>query len=188
MQKFKVVIVGPSGVGKTSIINRYCFDIFHSDVNTTVGIDYMSKKMVVQDKTINFLFWDTAGQEKYKSLVPSYIRDCDLALAVFDATSQETFDEAKKYVANVREIRGNDAMIAFIGNKIDLLQESKIEFDAAGYSRENNLRYFEVSAKEGTNINSMFQALAEDVLPFSNRHNATVVLVKTEHSEKKCFC
>lgn len=189
MLKLKVVLVGTSGVGKTSLITRYCFDTFHSDLNTTVGIDFMSKKMVIQDKTINLQFWDTAGQEKYKWLVPAYIRDCAIALVVFDVTSKDTFEEAKQYIEDVKSLRGDEALIALIGNKIDLLKEKSFDTSAKDFAKQSNLLYFEVSAKDGTNINSMFQTLGENVLPLSKSfENPPVVIVKEETSEKKCSC
>ena len=189
MLKLKVVLVGMSGVGKTSLITRYCLDTFHNDMNTTVGIDFMSKKMVVQDKTINLQFWDTAGQEKYKWLVPSYIRDCAIALVVFDVTSKDTFEEAKQYIENVKSIRGDEALIALIGNKIDLLKEKSFDTTASDFAKQSKLLYFEVSAKDGTNVNSMFQTLGENALPLSKSFdNPPVVIVKEEPSKKGCFC
>ncbi|OHT07574.1 Ras-related protein Rab-6A [Tritrichomonas foetus] len=191
MRSFKCVFLGASCVGKTSIANRYCFDTFTSDAETTIGVDFISKKVVIQDKTINLQIWDTAGQEKYQSIIPAYIRDCSLALIVFDVSDIKTLENARTYVENVRAARGDAAVIALIGNKIDLLDGEDVDKKAKEFANEKELLYFEVSAKDGTNITSMFKALCKNILHLSEKSEVPSAIVLTAEStseSRSCWC
>ncbi len=86
--KYKVVFLGDQSVGKTSIIHRFIYDQFDESYSATIGIDFMSHKMYVEDKIIILNLWDTAGQERFKSLIPSYIKDSAVAIVVFDITNR----------------------------------------------------------------------------------------------------
>ena len=191
MLKFKCIVLGASCVGKTSIINRFCHDIFVNDSDTTIGVDYASKKVVIQDKTITLLIWDTAGQERYKSIIPAYIRDCALALVVFDVSTMKTLEDAKHHVESVRSQRGDEAIIALVGNKIDLLKENEeVDESAKQYADKEGLLYYEVSAKSGTNINSMFKELSKNILNSAGKIEvpAPVIINNDEPQEKSCSC
>jgi len=86
--KYKVVFLGDQSVGKTSIIHRFIYDQFVDDYSATIGIDFMTHKMYIEDKIIIMNLWDTAGQERFKSLIPSYIKDASVAIVTFDITSR----------------------------------------------------------------------------------------------------
>ena len=89
--KYKIVFLGNQSVGKTSIIHRFIYDSFDDSYQATIGIDFMSQKMYVEDKIIILNLWDTAGQERFKSLIPSYIKDSAVAIVCYDVTSRESF-------------------------------------------------------------------------------------------------
>ena len=86
--KYKIVFLGDQSVGKTSIIHRFIYDAFDESYQVTIGIDFMSQKMYIEDKIIILNLWDTAGQERFKSLIPSYIKDAAVAIVVFDVTNR----------------------------------------------------------------------------------------------------
>ena len=89
--KYKVVFLGDQSVGKTSIIHRFIYDSFDENYQATIGIDFMSHKMYIEDKIVILNLWDTAGQERFKSLIPSYIKDAAVAIVIYDITSRQSF-------------------------------------------------------------------------------------------------
>jgi len=120
MRKFKLVFLGEQSVGKTSLITRFMYDTFDGNYQATIGIDFLSKTMYLDDRTVRLQLWDTAGQERFRSLIPSYIRDSSVAIVVYDVTNRESFQSTSKWVEDVRAERGNDVIIALVGNKTDL--------------------------------------------------------------------
>ena len=126
LRKYKLVFIGDQSVGKTSIISRFQFDTFDDHYQTTIGIDFVSKTVPVDDGTVRLQLWDTAGQERFRSLIPSYIRDSHVAVVVFDITSRESFESTAKWIADVRAQRGSDVVIVLVGNKTDLADKRAV--------------------------------------------------------------
>jgi Ras-related protein Rab-6A len=126
LRKYKLVFIGDQSVGKTSIISRFQFDTFDDHYQTTIGIDFVSKTVPVDDGTVRLQLWDTAGQERFRSLIPSYIRESHVAVVVFDITNRESFESTAKWIADVRAQRGNDVVIVLVGNKTDLATERAV--------------------------------------------------------------
>ena len=91
-QKIKFVVLGDQGVGKTSILSKFMFDTFEPSPNPTVGIDFILKNIYLENRTIKLVQWDTAGQEKFRSLTPTYIKDANVAVIVYDVTNRASFD------------------------------------------------------------------------------------------------
>merc|ERR1719318_1246005 len=113
--KYKLVFVGDSSVGKTSIISRFMYDHFDSNYDATIGIDFLAKTHTVQNKTVRLQLWDTAGQERFRSLIPSYIRDSTVAVVVYDITNANSFHQTSKWIDDVRTERGSDVIIMLVG-------------------------------------------------------------------------
>jgi Ras-related protein Rab-6A len=118
--KFKVVFLGDIEVGKTAIINNFIHGRFDHTHSPTIGIDFLSKTMVIDDRVLRFQLWDTAGQEKFHSLIPTYIKDASAAVLVFDITSRGSFLHIDRWYEEVVSKRGTDLVIVLIANKIDL--------------------------------------------------------------------
>jgi small GTP-binding protein len=156
-QTCKVVFLGASGVGKTSIINFFMYSQFSSDYETTIGIDYFTKKVTVGESRLSFQIWDTAGQEQYQSLIPNYIRGAQVATIVSDVSAPDSFEVAKGWYGQGI----NEGKYAFAGNKTDLevkVEESVVrEFEDA-----HHMQHVRVSAKHGTGIVEMFESLVKD--------------------------
>jgi len=160
LRKYKLVFIGDQSVGKTSIISRFQYDTFDDHYQTTIGIDFVSKTVPVDDGTVRLQLWDTAGQERFRSLIPSYIRDSHVAVVVFDITSRESFESTNKWIADVRSQRGNDVIIVLVGNKTDLADRQVTTAELEARAAEQEIMFIETSAKEGFNIKLLFRRLA----------------------------
>lgn len=161
LMKFKLVFLGDQSVGKTSIITRFMYDTFDSNYQATIGIDFLSKTMYLEDRNVRLQLWDTAGQERFKSLIPSYIRDSAVAVVVYDITSQESFENAMRWIEDVRVERGNDVVIMLVGNKCDLADKRLVEYDEGERrAKELGTLFVETSAKAGIGIKTLFRRVA----------------------------
>mmetsp|Transcript_24159 Transcript_24159/g.21207 ORF Transcript_24159/g.21207 Transcript_24159/m.21207 type:complete len:184 (+) Transcript_24159:40-591(+) len=161
LAKYKLVFLGDQSVGKTSIINRFIYGTFDGRDHPTVGIDFISKAIFFDDKTIRLQLWDTAGQERFRSLIPSYIRDCSVAVIVYDITSTSSFQNISKWIEYVRDERGTDVIIALVGNKTDLEENRVVSYQEGELkAKENEVLFTEVSAKTDHNVQNLFKSLA----------------------------
>ena len=140
---------------------------FEEQYKCTIGVDFLMKTVIINNETVKLQLWDTAGQEKYKSMVSSYYRGANVALIVFDLTSHESFDALPLWIENYYKNGPDQKNIILIGNKKDLEEERKVtEEEAKIFSETNNMMYFETSAKEGDNIDYVFNYAAEKLLEF----------------------
>lgn len=162
MKKFKIVFLGDLGVGKTSIINQFMYGTFDPNHQPTIGIDFLSKTMYIDDRTFRLQLWDTAGQERFRSLIPNYIRDCSVAVVVFDITQRSSFLSLDKWIEDVRNERGGDVIIAIVANKSDVGDRRCVSFEESeSKAKSLNVIFVEVSAKTGANVKSLFGTLAQ---------------------------
>ena len=159
--KHKLVFLGDIYVGKTSIINRFMYESFDNNYQATIGIDFLSKTLSLDDRTVRLQLWDTAGQERFRSLIPNYIRDSSVAVIVFDITNKQTFLNCDKWVEDVKNERGNDAVVVLVGNKIDKTEERTVSREEAETkAKELDAVYIETSAKTGDNVKQLFKQIA----------------------------
>ena len=164
---FKLILIGNSGVGKSSIIQRYMKQTFENSYKCTIGVDFLMKTLEIKNKLVKLQLWDTAGQEKYKSMVSSYYRGANVALVVFDLTDHYSFDSLPIWIENYYKNGPEQKNIILIGNKKDMVEERKVtQEEAELFSETNNMIYFETSAKEGDNIEYVFNYTAEKLLDF----------------------
>jgi small GTP-binding protein len=162
----KVVLLGASGVGKSSIAMRYVRDVFFECNESTIGAAFLTMPVSYEGKLISLDIWDTAGQERYSSLAPMYYRGASAAVVVYDITSAESFNQAKRGVRGVQGTVDNCAII-LVGNKLDLdsLREIPTQ-DAALYAEEHDLEHIEVSAKCSLGVRDIFDKVVAK-LPIS---------------------
>lgn len=164
LAKYKLVFLGDQSVGKTSIITRFMYDKFDSTYQATIGIDFLSKTMYLDDRVVRLQLWDTAGQERFRSLIPSYIRDSSVAVIVYDVTNPETFENAGKWMDEVRQERGDDVIVALVGNKTDLAEKRRVSREEGeAYAAQHKILFIETSAKAGLNIKALFRQLAQQL-------------------------
>lgn len=160
----KLVLLGDSCVGKSSILLRYIRDKFNDDECSTIGASFLTSKIALDDCIIKFEIWDTAGQERYHSLAPLYYRNSSAIFIVFDITSYTSYVKAKSWVNELKRSGPETAIIVLVGNKIDMIENKKINSDKVNeYARENDIYYIETSAKTKHNIDKLFKDVALNV-------------------------
>ena len=151
----KIIFCGDAGVGKTSIINSIMGQKFSEEYEPSIGVDFFSKTIRYKGRLIKLQIWDSAGQEKFKSLIPNYIRGSSLIFLIFDVSRKLSYDHLTDWIKFITDI-DNSGIIIIIGNKIDLKEKREVNNEEAEkFCKENKYDYFEVSAKEGTNIDNM---------------------------------
>lgn len=201
MNKYKLVFLGEQAVGKTSIITRFMYDTFDNNYQATIGIDFLSKTLHLEDRTVRLQLWDTAGQERFRSLIPSYIRDSSAAIVVYDITNRTSFLNTTRWIDDVRAERGNDVIIALVGNKTDLTEKRQVSHDEGEQkAQEHDIMFIETSAKGGFNIKPLFRKLASALpgLESEQNHgdsqmvdiqlNATPEQQNTGRTSSSCSC
>ncbi|KAK8016452.1 mitofilin [Apiospora rasikravindrae] len=165
--QFKLVLLGESAVGKSSIVLRFVKDQFDSYRESTIGAAFLTQTISLDENTtVKFEIWDTAGQERYKSLAPMYYRNANCAVVVYDITQAASLDKAKSWVKELQRQANENIIIALAGNKLDLVTEQPDKravpaADAEAYANEAGLLFFETSAKTAENVRELFTAIAK---------------------------
>jgi len=161
---FKIVLVGDSGVGKTNIMTKFSRNVFSQTSKATIGVDFASKSLSIDDKHIKIQLWDTAGQERYRAITSSYYRNSSGIMLVYDITDENTFANCTKWLNELKPNISHDAPIILVGNKNDVLYHRNVDTDrAAEYAKTNNLMFIETSALDGHNIDKAFITLAQHI-------------------------
>ncbi|KAI4176067.1 MAG: hypothetical protein LQ343_001350 [Gyalolechia ehrenbergii] len=164
--QFKLVLLGESAVGKSSLVLRFVKDQFDDYRESTIGAAFLTQTISLDDSTtVKFEIWDTAGQERYKSLAPMYYRNANCAVVVYDITQASSLDKAKAWVKELQRQANENIIIALAGNKSDLVasqpdKRAIATADAEAYAREAGLLFFETSAKTAENVRDLFTAIA----------------------------
>jgi len=168
----KVLMLGESGVGKSSILNRFVDDKFSTNFLTTLGVEYKQKLYNINGKPVSIQVWDTAGQEKFRTISPIYYRKVDGVVLVFDITDQNSFESVDFWMKNLADHASEDIKIILVGNKIDLDEKRVVtEETAKGEADKYNVKYFEASAKIRHNIKELFLTIAKDILEHKEAAN-----------------
>lgn len=162
---FKVIMVGDVGIGKTSVIKRYIKGFFEESYRCTLNAEFEVKKINLDAMTaVDLTIWDTSGSEKYRSLTKSYFRDAQGILLMYDISSRDTFLSLSKWIKDIKDnIDIQKCVIYLVGNKNDKERKTNIE-EGEEASKEIGAHYYEVSAKEGVNIELLFDKLTRDMI------------------------
>jgi len=164
----KVVILGHTGVGKTSMVNQYVRGQFSGNTTATIGAAFMKKEVQVNNWNITLQIWDTAGQERFRSMAPMYYRGAHAAILVFDVSSQETLDKVSGWVEELQGHANEDSVLVLAANKCDLRSVSPdtcVSLEKAqAYARTIGATVFETSAKTGRGVEELFDHVAKNLL------------------------
>ncbi|KAJ5072585.1 ras-related protein rabf2b [Anaeramoeba ignava] len=172
-QEYKLVLLGESSVGKSSLVLRYCKDQFFDSQEPTIGAAFLTQAVQFNDLEIKLQIWDTAGQERYHSLAPMYYKGASAAIVVYDITNPTSFDRAKQWVNELQSNGPPDIVIAFAGNKFDLESRRKVEArDGEAYANNQGLIFMETSAKTGYNVDDIFFKLTTKLPKKTNTPNS----------------
>ena len=159
--RHKIIFVGDAGVGKTTVIARIMDSPFSEVYEPSIGVDFMSKSIKYHGQSIKLQMWDTAGQEKYKGLIPSYVRNSSIVFIVYDISERSSFDNIPKWISFVKNIEKTTMILC--GNKTDLQRDVQ-KNEGEELAKSEGLLFFECSAKTNENIKNMFYS-AISVLP-----------------------
>ena len=166
--KCKVVLLGKSGVGKTSIISRYTTNVFKESLMTTPGANFITKKVNFPkaNKTIKFEIWDTAGQERYRSLAKVFYNNASACILVYDITNKDTFNDIMNYwIPELKENAPKDTILALAGNKSDLYLEEQVnDNEGKNLAKNINAIYLRTSAKLNSSIDELFNNIGNKYL------------------------
>eukprot|EP01038_Epipyxis_sp_PR26KG_P008570 gene8570-11580_t len=177
-REVKVVLLGDTGVGKSSLVLRFVTNNFKPYSESTIGASFMSKMITVASKQIKFQIWDTAGQEKYHSLAPMYYRGAAAAIIVYDITRANTFKTLKNWVEELKSKGPKDIALAIAGNKADLEYEREVDKAMAqAYAEEIGAMYVETSAKDDLNVQDIFVQLSYR-LPAPQQSDSSIIKPK----------
>ena len=191
--KYKIMVLGESKVGKTSLIKRYTKDQFGGVYLTTVGMDFQDKIIEIEDKKVRLQIWDTAGQERFRNVTKSYFQSSQGLVLVYDITDRESFEKLNFWVDNIKNNAPENAKFILVGNKCDLANERKVSYEEGeNYAKNLNIKFFEASARDGTNVNELFFYLANEIyqdnkLKGNNNSNNGVILRLAPSNNVKRF-
>ncbi|XP_065178520.1 ras-related protein Rab-7a [Sycon ciliatum] len=165
----KVIILGDSGVGKTSLMNQYVNKKFSNQYKATIGADFLTKEVMVDDRLVTLQIWDTAGQERFQSLGVAFYRGADCCVLTFDVTMPNTFKNLDswrdEFLIQSSPRDPDNFPFVVLGNKVDLESRAVSTKRAQAWcTGKNNIPYFETSAKEAINVEQAFQTIAKNAL------------------------
>ena len=152
-ETIKIIILGNSKVGKTSFLIRFTKNKFDETYLATIGIDHICRIINIENKLYKLIFYDTAGEEKYKSIPKNYIKNMQGIILMYDITDKSSFDSIIDWISDVKEIKGENFPMILVGNKIDLNESREVTEEMGNeLAEKNQIEFFETSNKDGTNI------------------------------------
>ncbi|XP_047312251.1 ras-related protein Rab11C [Impatiens glandulifera] len=161
---FKIVLIGDSGVGKSNILSRFTRNEFCLESKSTIGVEFATRTLKVEEKTVKAQIWDTAGQERYRAITSAYYRGAVGALLVYDITKAQTFDNIQRWLRELRQHADSNIVIMMAGNKSDLNHlRSVSDEDGLALAEREGLSFLETSALEALNVEKAFQTILTEI-------------------------
>ena len=160
----KVVLLGDSGVGKSSVINRAINDSFYEYAESSISAAFVTMEKVIDNETIKLEIWDTAGQERYKALAPIYFKNSKVAMIFYSITNIKSFNAAKSWMKTIEDHNQGKTKMILVGNKCDLVNKREVTYkQGEELADKNGVLFFETSAKNKQNILSLFNCAYENL-------------------------
>ena len=186
---FKFIIIGSSGVGKTAILKRLVEDTFSADSQSTIGVEFDSTMIEVDNQQIKLQIWDTAGQERFRSIAKAYFRNAVGVILVFDITERKTFDDVNMWLNDVHSLCDPTAVVMLIGNKADLSDNRVVTLaEAEQFAQHHQLQYLETSAMNGTNVKEAFVKVATQIYRKGVKPQAKPSIAPSNQTKKDGCC
>jgi small GTP-binding protein len=185
----KMIIIGESGVGKTNLTNVYDNGRFTEKTNSTFLSSYISKILKIGQIEFEIQLWDTPGQEQYRSITKLFYREAKISIIVYDITNRTTFESLDYWVGSVKEILGDESMIAIVGNKIDLFEKEEInQNEGKQYAKKIGASFYLSSAKK--DVSGFYKFIADLIAAYTERNNLESikdkkVILNSKSSKKK---
>jgi Ras-related protein Rab-1A len=180
---FKILLIGNVSVGKSSIFTKFTDNKYSELGIPTIGVDFKIKTFKVNNKYVKLQIWDTAGQDRFKSVTSSYYRGSHGIIIVFDVTNRYSFNNIQSWITQVYKYSINTNII-LVGNKIDLESERQISYEEAKeYADSLEIPYLEVSVKNGTNIDNIFKLLSEKIIKDTSMYSDII----SEKLSEDCY-
>ena len=191
--RFKIMVIGESKVGKTSVIKKYTQNKFGGVYLTTVGVDFQDKIINIDDKKIRLQIWDTAGQERFRNITKNYFNSSNGFLLIYDITDKDSLVHLNFWSAQIQLNAPEKSKCVLVGNKCDLEGSRAVSTEEGKmYAEKNKIKFFETSAKDGTNINEVFEYIANEIYKEEKMERRSVtssqVLSKEQTFKKKKKC
>ena len=185
--KCQLLIIGDGSVGKTSILRRFIQNTFSSNYITTLGVDFYTKDIILDQKKIHLKIWDTAGQERYRSLTRGFFKNGQGILIVFSINDKESFNGLNYWIDSIKNnanLDNKNVPAIILGNKIDLQHREVSKEDAENFAKINNYDYYEVSAKSGEGIDESIKILTQKVMAINKEDNKRKSIIIEKEGKK----
>nr|XP_046254591.1 RAB11a, member RAS oncogene family, like [Scatophagus argus] len=157
---FKVVLIGDSGVGKSNLLSRFTRNEFNLESKSTIGVEFATRSIQVEGKTVKAQIWDTAGQERYRAITSAYYRGAVGALLVYDIAKHLTYENAERWLKELQDHADSNIVIMLVGNKSDLRHLRAVPTDEAkAFAEKHGLSFLETSALDSSNVELAFQTI-----------------------------
>jgi small GTP-binding protein len=169
---FKVVLIGDSGVGKSNLLSRFTRNEFNLESKSTIGVEFATKSIQAEGKTIKAQIWDTAGQERYRAITSAYYRGAVGALLVYDISKHSTFENVERWLKELRDHAESNIVVMLVGNKSDLRHLRAVETDEAmAFAEQHNLAFIETSALDASGVDTAFQRILTEIYRLMSKKN-----------------
>ena len=187
---YKIILLGDDFIGKTSILLRYTDRVLNGPPLITIGLDYRLKSIILKNgKSIKMQIWDTAGQDRFRAITKNYYRGLHGIILIYDVTCRRTFESIKNWVSQIREEATKKVTIYLVANKIDRKEDREVEREEGEkLAKELGLPFIEVSAKDGINVDEIFEDLVERIYKIHGDEPQNVMKLSFYKAKKKKNC